>query len=153
VLLLAACSREHEETISVEAVPGPVMSAVRARFPNADVTGAARETEGGETLYEVTLLDRRRKVDVTISPEGKISTIEGALTMADIATPVRRVLAARYPNASYHIVEDVLTRDAGGDRLAYYEFLLETTDGRFFEVQVAPNGKILKEERKSGVEP
>jgi hypothetical protein len=31
--------------------------------------------------------------------------------------------------------------------------LLDTSDKQFFEVQIGPDGKILKEEKKPGVEP
>ncbi|MGH7711380.1 MAG: PepSY-like domain-containing protein [Gemmatimonadaceae bacterium] len=151
LLVLAACAGEREEDISADAVPAPVMSAVRARFPNASVTGAARESEDGKTFYEVSLQDGSRKIDVTATPGGDITTIEGALALTDLPAAVTRALSAKYPNAELRIIEDVITSEGGSSRLAYYEVLLETVDKRFVEVQIDPVGKILKGERKASV--
>ena len=153
LIVLAACGGEQEETIAIDAVPSVVMSAVQKRFPNATATEAAREREDGKLLYEVSVLDGSRKIDVTVTPEGEVTTIEGALAQNDLPDAVTQALSAKYPHAVYHIIEDVITNEGGTSRLAYYEVLLETADKHFFEVQIAPDGKTLKEEKKSGVEP
>lgn len=153
LLLLVACGGGQEETIATASVPPAVMSAVRARFPNASVNEAARESADGKTFFEVSLTDGSRKIDVTASPEGQLVAIEGALIASDLPAPVTRALAAKYPGATYQIIEDVITSEGGAERLAYYEVLLETVDKKAVEVQIASDGKILQEEKKSGVEP
>ena len=153
LLILVSCAGEQEETIPLDAVPAAVMSAVRARFPNASVTGAAREHEDGKTLYEVSLQDGTQKIDVTATGEGQLVAIEGGLAASDLPAAVAQALAAKYPGSAYRIIEDVTTTEGGAERLAYYEVLLETPDKTFVEVQIASDGKILKEEKKAGVDP
>jgi hypothetical protein len=153
LVFLAACGGEHEETIAIDAVPSAVMSAVLKRFPNATATEAAREREDGKLLYEVSVLDGSRKIDVTVTADGEITTIEGALAQSDLPAAVTQAISAKYPGAVYHIIEDVTTIGGAAPRRAYYEVLLETSDKQFFEVQIGPDGKILKEEKKPGVEP
>jgi uncharacterized membrane protein YkoI len=152
LVFLASCAGEQEETIAIDAVPSAVMSAVLKRFPNATATEAAREREDGKLLYEVSVLDGSRKIDVTVTANGEITTIEGALTQSDLPAAVTQAVAARYPGAVYRIIEDVMTNEGGASKFAYYEVLIETADKRFLEVQIAPDGKILKEEKKAGVE-
>ncbi len=153
LLVFVACGGEQEETIIIDAVPAAVMSTVRARFPNASVKEAAQENKEGQTFYEVSLADGSRTIDVTATPEGRLVAIEGALAASDLPAPVAQALAAKYPRAAYRIIEDVTTTEGGAERLAYYEVLVETADKRYVEVQIALDGKILKEEKKSGVEP
>ncbi|MGQ0643375.1 MAG: hypothetical protein ACT4P6_21730 [Gemmatimonadaceae bacterium] len=71
----------------------------------------------------------------------------------NLPAAVTRSLAEKYPRATYRIIEDVLTEEGSAERLAYYEVLLELVDKRFLEVQIAPDGRVLKQEKKSAVEP
>lgn len=153
LLLLVACGGEQEEAIAADSVPAAVMSAVRARFPNASVNEAARESKDGKTFYEVSLTDGSRKIDVTATPEGQLVAIEGALAVSDLPASVTQSLAAKYPGATYQIIEDVITTEGGAERLAYYEVLVETADKKLVEVEIAPDGKVLKETKKSSAEP
>ena len=151
ILLLVACAGQ-EETIAVADVPAVVISAVRARFPNATASEASREVKNGKTLYEVTLKDGTQQIDVTSTAEGELIEVEGGLTESDLPAPVTRALNAKYPGAKYRIVEDVRTSDPSAPRRNYFEVLLEASDKRFIEVQIAADGTILKEERKAGPE-
>lgn len=151
ILLIFACSGQ-EETIAVADVPAVVMSAVRTRFPTATATEASREVKDGKTFYEVTLKDGTRQIDVTSTAEGAVVEVEGALTENDLPAAVTRAIGAKYPGAKYRIVEDVKTSDAAAPLSSYFEVLLETADKQFIEVQIAADGTILKEEKKSGPE-
>ena len=151
LVLVAACAGQ-EATIAVADVPPVVMSAVRARFPNASATEASRETKDGKTLYEVTLKDGTQQIDVTSTLEGQLIEVEGGLSESDLPDAVTRAVSTKYPGAKYRIVEDVKTSDPAAPRSSYFEVLLETPDKRFVEVQIAADGTILKEEKKSGPE-
>jgi uncharacterized membrane protein YkoI len=129
------------------------MSAVRARFPNATVTDVARENEDRKTIYEVSLMDAGRKVDVSATADGQIVAIEGALPETALPPAVTQALAAKYPGATYKLIEDVTTKEAGAERLAYYEVLVQTADTKLIEVEIAADGKILKETNKKSAEP
>ena len=68
--------RADEEKVPLDKVPKAVIDAVKKRFPKAKLVEAAKETEGGKTEYEVTIKDGDTKIDVTLTPEGKITLIE-----------------------------------------------------------------------------
>lgn len=151
ILLVVACAGQ-EETIALSDVPAPVLNAIRERFAQATAVSASRETKDGRTLYEVTLKDDTRQIDVTSTAEGELIEVEGGLTENDLPAAVTSAISAKYPGAKYRIVEDVKTSDPAAPRSSYFEVILETTAKRFIEVQIAADGTILKEEKKSGPE-
>jgi hypothetical protein len=62
---------------------------------------------------------------------------------------VARALEAKYPRATYRIVEEIIKVEKKEEKLAYYEVLLVTADKKALEVQVTAAGKIVNEEKKS----
>ena len=75
-LFLLQTALAREEKVSLKSVPLAVMDTVKARFGDAHVKGAAKETEEGKPVYEITLDQRGRDVDVTLTPEGTMLLIE-----------------------------------------------------------------------------
>lgn len=65
--------RADEEKVAIKDVPKVVLDAVNARFPGAELTGAEKETEDGKTLYEVSLKQGGRNIDVGITDAGTIT--------------------------------------------------------------------------------
>ena len=62
-------------------------------------------------------------------------------------------ISAKYlpnPKAKYTIIEEVIKVENKKEKLAYYEVLLVTAEMQALEVQLATDGKILKEEKKTG---
>ena len=53
--MLAVAARAGEEKISAEKLPAAVKKAVKKKFPEAKIRGAAKEVEDGKTTYEVEL--------------------------------------------------------------------------------------------------
>lgn len=136
----------REEKVSLKSVPQAVMATVKARFGDAHVKGAAKETEEGKPVYEITLDQRGRNVDVTLSPEGTMLLIESTISPESLPDSVRQALAHRYPAASYRTVEEIVEVQDGQERLASYEVLLATSDGAKREVKVTPDGTSVTEE-------
>ena len=149
VLAVLAAVWADERKLPLDQVPKPVLEAVRARFAGAELTGAAKETEDGKTVYEINVKHKGRKIDVTLTPEGAIELIEKETAAKDLPAPVAKVLEDKYPKAEYKIVEEVIKVEKKNERLAYYEVLLVTADKKSLEVQVAADGKVLKEEKKT----
>ncbi len=153
VLLLAAVSLGHggdeEEAVALDKVPQPILESVSARFPGAAVREAAKETEQGKLVYEISIRDKGQDVDVTLAPDGRILVIEKEIVARDLPAAVTKALEDRYPAATFRIVEEIL--EVGQDRelLAYYEVLLGTGSQKAVEVQVTAEGKIVHEEKKS----
>ena len=146
--LFATAALAREEKVALDAVPAPVMDAVKARFGAAKVTGAGKETEHGRLVYEVSLEEKGRNVDVTVTPAGSVLLIEKTIDPGTLPGPVAQALARKYPDASYRLVEEIVEVKKGKDRLASYEVLLVTADGHRKEVKVRPNGKSVTEEKE-----
>jgi len=143
-----ATSRADESEVELGDVPKAGIDAVKAMFPKAEITGAAKETEDDKTVYEVTLKQAGRTIDVTVGTDGKIQVVEKEIAEKDMPAEVRRALDARYPKAVYKIVEQVDAVKDGKPKLDFFETLLVTAQGEKLEVKIAPDGKIKDVEKK-----
>lgn len=145
----AGMVRADEEKVPLDKLPKPVADAVRKRFPKLDMKEASKEiTEDKKTVYEVSLKDGTKKIDVTLTPEGAIVMVEKEITRNDLPKAVAASIDAKYPGANYKICEELFPVKDGKEKLDSYEVLLETKDKKIIEVVVSPNGKITKIEEK-----
>jgi len=139
-----------EEKVALDKVPKPVIEAAKARFKDAVMTGAAKETDNGKLVYEVFLKDKGQVIHVILSPEGEILVIEKAITAGDLPTAVAQALKDKYPKATLKKVESVFEVKNMKEELAYYEALLTIVETDKRLVKLTPEGKIVKEEEMSG---
>ena len=146
--LIVVVARADESKVATSEVPKAGLAAVKAMFPGAEIKGAAKETEDGKTVFEVTLTQKGSNIDVTVSEDGKIQLVEKQIADKDLPAAVRRALDARYPKATYKIIEQVDNVKDGKSSLDFFEALLVTADKETLEVQIAPDGKIKAEEKK-----
>ena len=91
-LLVLPAIWAREERVSLDQVPAPVMAAVKARFGDAVVKGAGKETEKGKLVYEITLEDKGHNVDVTLTPGGDLLLIERSVEESALPPPVAATL-------------------------------------------------------------
>jgi hypothetical protein len=147
--LVLAVARADEEKVDLDKVPKAVLEAVKARFPEAKLVGAEKETEDGKTIFEINIKDKNQNVDVSLTAEGKILEIEKQIAAKDWPKPVSQALEAKYPKATYKVIEEVNYVKDGKEKLEYYEAHLVTAQGKSIEVRVAAGGKILEEEDQS----
>ena len=135
--LLASSSTAgaEEEKISVKELPRAVRKAVKAEFPKARIEQAAREEEDGETVYEVTLKQGNRTIDVALEADGEILEIERAVSVDELPSAVKKALRARYPHAVVAKVETVRKGKNGPER---FEIAIVT------EVVLDARGKVVK---------
>jgi hypothetical protein len=138
-----------EEKVPLDKLPKAVKDAVLKRFPKADLKSAEKENEKGKVVYEVAIVYKDQKIEVTLTPEGKITEIEKVIKSDDLPKEVEKTLNGKYPKATYKMIEEVIKVKDGKEKLEYYEVLLETADKKKFEVSVAPDGKVLKVEDKN----
>src|SRR5579871_4471165 len=100
-------ARGDEQTIPIEKLPPAVKAAVKAKFPGAEWKGAARETEEGETFFEVTLTYKGDKYDVVLEPDGEIEMIERAILVDALPSAVVKAIAAKHPKAKITKAEEL----------------------------------------------
>jgi hypothetical protein len=140
--------RADEEKVPLDKVPKAVIDAVKKRFPKAKLVEAAKETEGGKTEYEVTIKDGDTKIDVTLTPEGKITLIEKTIPAKDLPKAVTKTLNTKYAGAKIEVVEEVIKVTDGKETFDYYEVHLVNADKKKIEVKLDKDGKIKGEEKK-----
>ncbi len=148
VLLLIATRRDEEKAPHIE-LPKAVLDAIKARFPNGKLTGTKKEVEDGETEYEVTLEDKGRKFEVTLTAEGVITDIEKEIAAKELPETVAKALEAKYPKAVYKTIKEIIEVEKKEETVTGYEVLLVTADKKKVAVDVDPDGEITKEEDKS----
>ena len=131
-----------DEKLPLDKVPGAVKESVKKRFPNAEIVGAAKETENGKVKFELNLKDNGQNIDVIVTPEGAIETIEKEIAAKDLPKVVADAVAAKYPKATYKKYEVVIKVKDGKETLEYYEVTINTGDKKDLEVEITPEGKI-----------
>jgi hypothetical protein len=150
---VVATVRADETKVPLDKVPKAVMDAAKKRFPKAEVKEASTEKADGKTVYEITLKEGGKNIDVTLTEAGAITTIEKEVAFADLPKAVAETLTKKYPKATYGMIEEVTTVANGKETLAYYEAHVTTAAKKTIEVEVLPDGKIkaeneVKEEKK-----
>ena len=140
-LLIAATAAEE---IKVDALPKPVLDAVKAKYPDAEIEKAEKETEDGETVYEVELeVKEDEEVTVALKPDGTIIEVEKAIAVSKLPEAVTKSIKAKYPKAELEEAEEV-TR---GDQ-TLYEVEVEIEEDETVEILLDAKGKILEEEEE-----
>ncbi|QEL19470.1 PepSY-like domain-containing protein [Limnoglobus roseus] len=152
VVLAVGVSRAGEEKIALDKLPKAVTAAVKKRFPKAEMVEAAKETEGDKTEYEVSLKDGTTKMDVMLSPDGKITLIEKVIDDKNLPKAVTAALAAKYPKATTKLAEEVVKVVDGKETLDFYEVILVAADKKTYEVQITADGTIKQTEEKKDEE-
>jgi uncharacterized membrane protein YkoI len=140
--MVVSSLRADEEKVALKDVPKAVLKAVKDKFPKAKVTGAEKEKEDGKTVFEIQIKEGDQKIEVVVTPEGKIVAIEKEIKKSDVPRAVAEALEKKYPKASIKKIEEVTK----GDKVAY-EFLIEV-DKKKLEATFDSKGKFLEEEKK-----
>ena len=149
LLVMGSAVRGDEEKVPLDKVPKAVIDGVKARFPDAKLMSAETEKEGDKVVYEIAITNKDQKIEVTLTPDGKIMEIENQIAAKDLPKVVKETLESKYPQATYQMIEEVIKIKEGKEHLEYYEVLLVTADKKKLEVSVTPKGEISKTEDKS----
>lgn len=144
VLVLAGTAwGADEEKIPLDKVPRAVLDAVKARFEGARLKGAEKETEDKKTYYEVQIEHKGKKIEVILTPGGKIVAIETVIATTDLPTAVLKTVESKYPKGKIRQAEEIQK-----DGKVFYELVIDTADSKKLEVVFDPKGKVVDEEKK-----
>lgn len=143
-------AESSEESLAIPEVPEAVRGAVRSRFPGAPLLEASRETDEGRLLYEVSLKEKGRHVDVMVTPEGQIVLIEREIRVKEVPDAVRKAVLDAHPGARLRAGEEILEVRDGEEALAYYEVVATAPGKKSWEIKLTPAGRIVEEEGGSG---
>jgi hypothetical protein len=142
LVLSLAVARGDEEKVDLDKLPKAVVKAVKDKFPKAKLVGAEKEKEGGKTVYEVHIKDGKTTIEVTVTPKGKIVSVEKEISAKDLPKAVAEALEKKYPRAKITKTEEV-SKD---DKITYEMQI--TVGKKKLEVVFDPDGKFVKEEKK-----
>jgi hypothetical protein len=129
-----------EKKIEVSELPKAVVKAAKKAFPEAQIVGAAKESEDGETIYEVMMKLDGKSIDLAIDDEGEIEEVEREIEFEDLPRAVIKAVRKKFPQGEIEKVEEV----SDEDDMVVYELAIETKGGKTVEVVYSPNGKILE---------
>lgn len=141
--LAGALARDEEEKIALDKVPKAVLKVVKAKFKDAELVSAEKETKDKKVVYEISLKLKGKTVEVSATPDGKIISIEKTIAAKDLPKAVTETLESKYPKATIKVAEEIME----GEKLSY-EVLLVTADKKTLEVVFDPKGKVVQEEKK-----
>jgi uncharacterized membrane protein YkoI len=147
-VLVTTVALAGEKPVQESDVPNPALEAVKKKYPKATLKRFAREEEDGKTFYEVTIETGGTKMDVVVTPEGKIAVEEETIVPAGLPVDVKHALdGSKYKGwtikKAERIVHDEKTEEA------QYEVYVVQADGQArAEVLLDRSGRILEEEKK-----
>jgi hypothetical protein len=140
VAVTACVADDKEEEVPLDKVPKAVLAAVRKKFPDAKLQGAAKQTEDELVFYEVLVRHKGHELYVVCEPEGKIVEIDREISVKDLPKPVAEALKKKFAKAGIISVEEV-TED---DEITYAVILKHNK--KTLHVLFDPKGKVLEEE-------
>jgi uncharacterized membrane protein YkoI len=147
VLLATVVAADNKDKkISLDKAPKAVQDAIKARFPDGEVTSVEKETEDGKVVYDIELKLKGRKYEMDILEDGTVIEIEKEIAAKDLPAAVSKALEAKYPRATIKEVMEVYKVKDKDEKLTEYEVSLETADKELKEVKVSLDGKSIKEE-------
>jgi hypothetical protein len=145
----APVARAQEVKVEEKDVPKAVLEAVRKKYPKAKMTGFEKETDKkdkSKVTYEVDIEDGKRKIDIDLTPEGKILAEEETIDPEALPEKVKKGLAgSKYATWTVKSAERIVKEEKEDD--PSYE-LVVTNGERKFEIVLDKEGKITKEEEK-----
>ncbi len=130
---------EGEKDIQLKDAPAAVRNTVAEQSKNATIRGFSAEEEGGKTVYELELLVDGRSRDMIIDQSGRVLEVEQQVDLASLPAPVRAAIEKEAGNGKIRVVESITK----GGKITAYEAQIDTS-GKRSEVQVDPQGKVLR---------
>jgi hypothetical protein len=137
-------SSVDEKKISAEKLPQSVKTALNQRFSGAEMTYAEKETRNGQRIYNLELKHNAHRYEMDVREDGTILNIYKEVADRDLPKPVLKALEERYPKANYQEIMEVYKVDGKKETLTHYGVTLVTGGKKKLEVEVSPEGKILK---------
>src|SRR5262245_43918176 len=111
ILMTASPIRADEENIDVDKLPKAVVEAIKAKYPEAKLVSAEKETQGDKTFYEVTIKSKDRDIELLLTDDGKIVLVEQPIAAADLPKPVAQAIEKKYPKGTIKSAEETIKDD------------------------------------------
>lgn len=142
-LLLFANARgqDSEKPVKMKDLPKPVQMTVKEQSKGATVRGMSKETEDGNTYYEVELKVKGHKKDVLIDTTGKVVETEEEVAVASIPAVVKAEIDRHVGAGRIVMVESISKNNV----VVAYEAHIKTGK-KYTEVKVGSDGQLISTE-------
>ncbi len=80
--------------------PGLVTGAAKKAYAEGTITSCKKEVDHGVTQFEVKLEVKGAKIEIDVTPEGKIVQTEESVEIAAVPAAVMKTFSAKYPKAA-----------------------------------------------------
>ena len=159
-----AFEEEKEESIPLDKLPKAVVESIKKMFPDAEMKSATKEVvkdeddddddaktetddkdtddkdekdeDDSEVIYEVTLSEKGKTIDVTVDEEGDIEEVERSIELKELPRLVADALAKQFPKSTLKSAEAIYEVEDGEMEFEGYEVILETADKKEIEADV-----------------
>ena len=121
--------------------PDAVSAAAKKAYADGQITSCKKELDHGETQYEVKLDLRSGKIEIDVSPAGKILQTEQAMEIAAVPPAVMKTFNAKYPA----VAPTKANKLTAADNKVTYEVVYREGTKRH-EVTFAEDGTFLEAE-------
>ena len=127
--------------------PAAVEAAFKRKYPNATVKAVSKETDAGQTTYEVESVDAGKRRDLVYQPDGTVVDYEEELKASEVPAAVLAAIKTRYPKATITAYWHLFTPKDGS---VNYEIDLKGA-GSVAEVVLTPEGKWISPKDSRGL--
>ena len=142
-LIVPARSDEEHQKVDLGSLPAAAKEAADTAVPGAKWEKASKETEKGETVYEIEGDDAQgRDVAVEVTADGKVLQVETEIAMSEVPGVVTDALKAKLPKFKPEEVKSI----AKEGKVVSYEFEGDDEKGKEIEVDVDADGQTVKVE-------
>lgn len=148
LLVLTAEPPADEKPVKQADIPPAVLAAVDKKYPAAKKVSFAREGKGEKALYEVTITDGGRKIDLGLSPEGRILIEEHLIALEAVPPDVQKTLAGSRKYGQWRVERSERVVIEENEAAPTYE-LVVAKGNKKVQLVFDKDGKLTKEEPKN----
>lgn len=142
--VLRPATDEEDEKLPLSRVPAKVMSALKAKYPKAEIVSAGKGDQDGTKVYEFELKQGALKWEAAFTLDAKFAGSEEVLKESQVPAPVLKAFRDKYPQAVVEEIEKAVTVEKNAEKVVY-EFVMKTAKGKV-EALFDPSGKFLSSE-------
>ena len=145
VLTTSTAALSAETAVAIRQLPRIVLRAVNTKFPDAKMLEAMKDVDHQGTSYDVLIVHKSQKINVTVLENGDVDSFEKEITVKDLPAAVVTAIAKAHPKSVYKKIEACYEVDAGKDVFEHYAVDLETAGKKQATVNYNADGTEVAE--------
>jgi uncharacterized membrane protein YkoI len=140
IAALGGIATAAEKKLQMKDLPPAVQKTVQEQTKGAEVKGISKETEKGNTSYEVETIVNGKHRDFLVDAKGAVTEVEDETAIDSIPAAAKAAIEKKAAGGKIGMVE-TMTRGSA----TFYEAAYTSKDGKKHEVLVKPDGTEVKD--------